>query len=150
MMRRLPPRDCERNLAASGGLIEDDETRMNFEQKADQPLGKFDQTHKYLELGDDENEGKQFLKCEYNKDGDCYRSPWSNTYYPAVSESGEAPGIYPPADLLEMEQRANDVFMRYAKMYYDDNYYTSVYFFETGVDQGFGSCWLVKKSKCEI
>lgn len=47
-----------------------------------------------------------------------------------------------------MEIRANEVFARYAKMYYDKNFYTSVYFFDT--PQGFGSCWLVKKSKFSV
>ena len=88
-----------------------------------------------------------FLKCEYNKDGDCYRSPWSNTYFPTSSEAGETPSVFPSNELLDMEQKANEVFARYAKMYYDDNFYTSVYFFDTDIDQGFGSCWLVKKSK---
>jgi len=44
-----------------------------------------------------------------------------------------------------MEQRANEVFARYANQYYDSNYQTSVYFFDTD-DNGFGSCWLIKKS----
>lgn len=26
--------------------------------------------------------GRDFLKCEYNRDGDSYRSPWSNKYFP--------------------------------------------------------------------
>ena len=46
-----------------------------------------------------------------------------------------------------MEVAANDVFARYAKMYYDKDFITSVYFFESGDQNGFGSCWLVKKSK---
>jgi hypothetical protein len=54
--------------------------------------------------------------------------------------------MYPSDELLEMEQKANDVFARYAKLYYDSNFHTSVYFFDTD-DNGFGSCWLVKKSK---
>ena len=37
-----------------------------------------------------------------------------------------------------MEQTANEVFARYAKMYYDNNVSTSVYFFDTD-DNGFGS-----------
>ena len=62
----------------------------------------------------DEKEGKEFLKCEYNKDGDSYRSPWSNQYYPPI-EPGEDDDedyqpIYPSSELLEMEQKANDVF----------------------------------------
>ena len=52
-----------------------------------------------------------------------------------------------------MEVRANAIFARYAKMYYDDDFVTSVYFFdiaEGGGDSskhGFGSCWMVKKRK---
>lgn len=86
------------------------------------------------------------MKCEYYKDGDSYRSPWSNQYYPPIEigeDEGEPP--YPVNDLLEMEKRANDMFMRYAKLYYDNNFITSVYFFDT--DNGFGSSWLLKKSK---
>ena len=37
------------------------------------------------------------------------------------------------------------MFSRYAKLYYDNNFLTSVYFFDTD-DNGFGSCWLVKKT----
>lgn len=57
--------------------------------------------------------------------------------------------MYPSNELLEMEQKANDVFERYAKLYYDNNYFTSVYFFDTD-DNGFGSCWLIKKSKFRL
>ena len=52
--------------------------------------------------------------------------------------------IYPSQELFEMEQMANDIFSRYARLYYDNNFKTSVYFFDTD-DNGFGSCWLVKK-----
>jgi capping protein beta len=95
----------------------------------------------------DEKEGKEFLKCEYNKDGESYRSPWSNQYFPPiVVGEGEEEPMYPSTELLEMEQKANDVFARYAKLYYDNNFLTSVFFFDTD-NNGFGSCWLVKKSK---
>jgi hypothetical protein len=64
-----------------------------------------------------------------------------------VVSPGEEEPMYPSAELLEMEQKANVVFERYAKLYYDSNYLTSVFFFDTD-NNGFGSCWLVKKSKC--
>jgi len=32
----------------------------------------------------DDKENKEFLKCEYNKDNESYRSPWSNQYYPPI------------------------------------------------------------------
>jgi len=102
-------------------------------------------------VGTDEAEGKPFLLCEYNKDGDSYRSPWSNQYYPPIdmSEVGEDyQPMYPTSELLSMELKANDAFQRYAKLYYDNNYLTSVYFFDTDT-KGFGCCWLVKKQQSE-
>lgn len=89
------------------------------------------------------------MLCEYNKDGDSYRSPWTNTYFPPiVPEAGEEDiePIFPSPELLEMEQKANDVWQRYAKLYYDNNFKTSVYFFDTD-NNGFGSAWLIKKCK---
>ena len=61
-------------------------------------------------------------------------------------EEGEEEPLYPPQDLRELEEKANEVFNRYCHAYYDDNYISSVYFFETDAS-GFGSSWLVKKSK---
>ena len=69
-------------------------------------------------LGEDEQEGKPFLKCEYNMYGDSFRSPWTNKYFPALEQGDEEEAIYPSQDLLVMEQTANEVFARYAKMYY--------------------------------
>jgi len=43
-----------------------------------------------------------------------------------------------------MEMKANDVFARYATLYFDQAM-TSVYFFDTDYE-GFGACFLVKKS----
>lgn len=99
-----------------------------------------------VEIFEDGEKGIDFLGCEYNKDGDSYRSPWSNKYYPAIDDPSYTP-FYPSGNLLEMEVAANDVFARYAKLYYDKDFITSVYFFESGEENGFGSCWLIKKSK---
>ena len=60
------------------------------------------------------------MLCEYNKDGDSFRSPWTNQYFPPIElEEGEEEPWYPSGDLLEMEIKANDMFFRYAKLYYD-------------------------------
>ena len=37
-----------------------------------------------IEIVEDTVEGKPFLKSEYNKDGDSYRSPWTNQYFPPI------------------------------------------------------------------
>ena len=97
----------------------------------------------------DEDQAQEYLQCEYNKDGDSYRSPWSNKYYPPVEveDDPDYQPIYPSPDLLEMEAKANDLFFKYCKLYYDSDFTTSVYFFDTDTASGFGSCWLIKKSK---
>merc|ERR1719329_1369932 len=120
LMRRLPPLHTIKNLAAICELIQEDD-------------------------------GREFLQCEYNKDGDSYRSPWTNKYFPPV-EADDDPDyqpIYPSQDLLEMEGKANDLFFRYSKLYYDSDFHSSVYFFDTDTANGFGSCWLIKKIRQE-
>lgn len=58
---------------------------------------------------EDADKGIDYLSCEYNKDGDSYRSPWSNKYYPPIEDPGYTP-FFPTGELLEMEVQANDVF----------------------------------------
>lgn len=42
----------------------------------------------------------EYLKCEYNRDGESYRSPWTNKYFPPTTNE-DAP--YPSNDLKELE-----------------------------------------------
>jgi len=46
-----------------------------------------------------------------------------------------------------MEGKANDLLFKYCKLYYDSDFNSSVYFFDTDTANGFGSCWLIKKVK---
>ena len=73
----------------------------------------------------DESCGKIFLKHEYNRDGDSYRSPWSNQYLPKTEST-----FYPSAHLLQLEQKANNMFATYVRLYYD-NAHSSVYLVDT-------------------
>ena len=117
-----------------------------FDQ-VDQPLGKFfpfflilhDLLIFFVEEETDTTNGKKFLKHEYNRDGDSYRSPWTNAYFPASDEAT----FYPSDQLLQMEQKANEVFAVYVKLYYD--YATSSVYFNDTEGQGFNACFLVKK-----
>ena len=88
----------------------------------------------------DTTNGHEFLKHEYNRDGDSYRSPWSNTYFP---ESPDCT-FFPSEQLLKLEQKANELFKMYVKMYYDYAI-SSVYFNDTEMP-GFNAAFLVKKS----
>ena len=55
--------------------------------------------------------GNPFISCEYNRDGDCFRSPWDNKYYIAEGTEGEVDGeIFPSQELRELEVKANYLF----------------------------------------
>lgn len=92
-----------------------------------------------VEAEQDETTGKMFLKHEYNRDGESYRSPWSNQYFPA-SEST----FFPSAPLQQLEMKANNMFATYVKLYYDSATLSSVYFVDTQ-EPGFNAVFLVKK-----
>ncbi|GJW88425.1 probable F-actin-capping protein subunit beta [Tanacetum coccineum] len=56
----------------------------------------------------DEDSGKEFILCEYNRDADSYRSPWSNKFHPHLED-----GMYPSEELRKLEVEANEVFTIY-------------------------------------
>ncbi|GKE38978.1 probable F-actin-capping protein subunit beta [Tanacetum coccineum] len=56
----------------------------------------------------DEDSGKEFILCEYNRDADSYRSPWSNKFHPHLDD-----GMYPSEELRKLEVEANEVFTIY-------------------------------------
>jgi len=133
LMRRLPPRDVHQNL--SGLTAMRPELTEEFLQRVDQPL----QTRVCSETK------RRYLLCDYNRDGDVYRSPWSNAYDPPLED-----GFAPSAALRELEVAANEVFDAYREAYYEahSNSVSSVYMWELGgggSDVGFASCWLIKK-----
>ena len=92
-----------------------------------------------VEVASDESNGFKYLKHEYNRDGDSYRSHHTNTYYPRSTDCT----FFPSDNLLQLEVRANELFATYVHLYYDDAI-SSVYFNDTET-QGFNACFLVKK-----
>lgn len=81
--------------------------------------------------------GKEFLCCDYNRDGDSYRSPWSNDFVPALDD-----GVVPSERVRKMEVRANEGFDVYRELYFEGGV-SSVYFWD--IDEGFAGCVLLKK-----
>lgn len=61
LMRRLPPTRTEENVASLIGICPD---------YADDLLGSVDQP---LQLKTDRATGKEYLACDYNRDGESYR-----------------------------------------------------------------------------
>jgi len=129
LMRRMPPSRVENSLA---GLIE------MVPELTDDLLAQVDQPLKVMK---DTKTGKNFVLCDYNRDGDSYRSPWSNEYFPPVDD-----GFLPSKRLRDMELTANNLFDVYRKLYFEGGY-SSAYFFDTDEndDQAFGACFLIHK-----
>ncbi|CAG9334504.1 unnamed protein product [Blepharisma stoltei] len=128
LMRRMPPSACEKNLAGVSKLIENEEIVDQVYQRVDKPL----------ELGVCESTGNEFILCEFNRDGDSYRSPYSNNYQPPLPESS-----VPSAELRQVEVKANEIFNEYRKLYYEGGI-SSAYLWDTNPNE-FAGAFLVKK-----
>jgi capping protein (actin filament) muscle Z-line, beta len=87
-------------------------------------------------------QGRRYLLCDYNRDGDSYRSPWSNKYKPALDD-----GFVPSEKLRLMEIEANELFDAYRELYFEGGT-SSVYLWD--LDKGFAGCFLIKKSKNSV
>jgi len=55
--------------------------------------------------------GREFLCCDYNRDGDSWRSPWSNEFEPPLED-----GVVPSERVRRMEVRANEGFDVYREL----------------------------------
>jgi len=125
LMRRLPPTQIEDNLAGlldlAPDLVED------LLSAVDQPL----------KIAFDASAKRDYLLCDYNRDGDSYRSPWSNKYDPPLSD-----GVVPSTTLRKLEVELNEVFDAYRDLYYEGGV-SSVYCWD--IDDGFAAVILIKK-----
>lgn len=133
LVRRMPPSTVENSLA---GLIElAPEVTDDLFTNVDQPL----------KVESDTKSGKEFVVCDYNRDGDSYRSPWSNEYFPPMAD-----GFLPDKKLRAMEELANHLFDAYRNLYFEGGN-SSAYFFETddAKSNTFGACWLIHKDVAE-
>lgn len=129
LMRRMPPASVENSLAGLIELVPD---------LTDELLTHVDQP---LKVQKDTKTGKNYVLCDYNRDGDSYRSPWSNEYFPAMED-----GFLPSKKLRDLEVQANSLFDTYRKLYFEGGY-SSAYFFETDEKdpENFGACFLIHK-----
>ncbi|KAI9105244.1 F-actin-capping protein subunit beta [Phlyctochytrium arcticum] len=129
LMRRLPPQKVEENLA---NLVElAPHLTEDLLSAIDQPLRvqRCKQT------------GRDYLLCDYNRDGDSYRSPWSSEYEPPITD-----GAQPSAKLRKLEVAANDAFSTYRELYFDGGV-SSVYMWD--LDEAFASVVLIKNVAAE-
>jgi len=126
-MRRLPPSQIENNLQGLIDLLPD--IVEDLLAAIDQPL----------KVAHDSSQKKDYLLCDYNRDGDSYRSPWSNAYDPPLKD-----GTLPSKELREIEVEANKVFEKYRELYFNGGV-SSVYCWD--LEDGFASVVLIKKTQ---
>jgi len=126
LMRRLPPQQIEKNLSNLIDLIPS--LCEDLLSSVDQPL----------KIARDKQTGRDYLLCDYNRDGDSYRSPWSNSYDPPLED-----GAMPSDRLRKLEMDANAAFDQYREMYFEGGV-SSVYLWD--LDHGFAGVILIKKA----
>jgi capping protein beta len=124
-MRRLPPQNTEENLAKLLDVVP--HLTDDLLSSVDQPL----KVKRCIQTG------KDYLVCDYNRDGDSYRSPWSNEYDPLYE------GTTPSSRLRKIEVSANEAFDTYREMYFEGGV-SSVYLWDVE-DGGFAGVVLIKK-----
>uniref|UniRef100_A0A8C4TKF7 F-actin-capping protein subunit beta n=1 Tax=Erpetoichthys calabaricus TaxID=27687 RepID=A0A8C4TKF7_ERPCA len=106
LMRHLLPQQIEKNLSDLIDLVPS--LCEDLLSSGDQPL----------KIAHDKSVAKDYLLCDYNRDGDSYRSPWSNTI------------------------EANNAFDQYRDLYFEGGV-SSVYLWD--LDHGFAVVILIKK-----
>ncbi|KAL5525747.1 hypothetical protein ACEPAG_7084 [Sanghuangporus baumii] len=126
LMRRLPPTKVEENVKALVNICP---------EYADDLLGSVDQP---LRLLVDRATGREYLACDYNRDGESYRSPWTNEYDPPLDD-----GTTPSPKLRKLEIAANEAFDTYREMYFEGGV-SSVYLWDLD-DGGFAGVVVLKK-----
>jgi len=131
LLRRLPPDAVVDNLGLI--LAEQPDLAEDLLSRVDQPL----------RVAHDGAAGRDYLLCDYNRDADSYRSPWSSAYDPPLED-----GAVPPPELRTLEVAANEVFNAYRAAYYEGGT-SSVYLWQVeGAPAGaFAAAFLVHKGE---
>ena len=101
LLRRLPPSKVSQNLDLLQSLLPEDVT-TELLSSVDVPLA----TRTCAKTG------REYLLCDYNRDGDSYRSPWSGEWEPAIEDP-----ILLSEGTRELEVKANDAFDSYRDLY---------------------------------
>lgn len=126
LLRRLPPQNIEENLLRLIQLLPGYTPAL---------LNTVDIPTKVHVCPTSQQE---YLACDYNRDGDSYRSPWSGQYDPPCE------GLQPSDRLRELEVRANEAFATYRSQYYEGGV-SSVYLWDVPEGNAFAAAILIKK-----
>lgn len=103
LMRRLPASSIQSNIDKLISLCPD--LAEELITLIDRPLQI---RHDHSPNGNN----KEFLACDYNRDGESWRSPWSSVYQPPLQD-----GTQPSEELRGLEIKANHAFDSYRQLY---------------------------------
>lgn len=92
-----------------------------------------------LQIAVDPETQQQYIRCDFNRDCDSFRSPFTSRYYPELPD-----GIQPPPALRRLELAAQGGFDAYKRLYFSDGAVLSVYAWEIDYDR-FGVGVFVRK-----
>nr|CDS33771.1 F actin capping protein subunit beta [Hymenolepis microstoma] len=126
LLRRMPPQKFEHVLQCVLDICP---------QISDAVLSTVDQP---MKIKHDAKAGRDYLLSDFNRDGDSFRSPWTNVYDPPLED-----GVVPSERLRALEIDANNAFDQYRQMYFEGGI-SSTYCWD--LDQGFAMAILIKKS----
>ncbi|MCJ1384848.1 F-actin-capping protein subunit beta [Xylographa soralifera] len=129
LLRRLPPSSTSANLTRLCTLAP--HLTEDLLSSVDQPL----------EVRRCKKTGRDYLLCDYNRDGDSWRSPWSNEFEPPIED--EEGGVKPSERVRGLEVRMGEGVDVYRELYYEGGV-SSVYFWD--LDDGFAGVVLLKKT----
>ncbi|KAL2314711.1 F-actin-capping protein subunit beta [Schizosaccharomyces pombe] len=126
LLRRLNPKDISKNLDTILSVAPD---------LADVLLSSVDQP---LKVNTCSESGNQYLLCDFNRDGDSYRSPWSNKYDPPLED-----GLVSTDRVRKLEVSLNEAIRVYLDLYYEGGV-SSVYLWDQ--DDSYAGAVLIKKA----
>ena len=136
LLRRLPPQKIEENVHSLAQLLP---------TQANDLLSTVDIPAKIRVCP---ISSREYLLCDYNRDGNSYRSPWSNEYDPPLDDMAD--GWKPSERLRKLEVVANEAFATYRTLYYEGGV-SSVYVWDDipaedeNVNERFMAAVLIKK-----
>ncbi|RKF75127.1 F-actin-capping protein subunit beta [Golovinomyces cichoracearum] len=142
LLRRLEPKHVTTHLNSIISLVPS--LTEELLASVDQPLA----------IARCQKTGRDYLLCDYNRDGDSYRSPWSGEFENSLGGTGQGgidddgnnqgagEGAVPSERVRKMEIKANEAFDVYRELYYEGGV-SSVYFWN--LDDGFAGVVLLKK-----
>lgn len=106
-MRRLPPQ----RTAVNRALLLD-----NLPDLAEDLSTQLDMPLQVAIDSSPEGRGREYLCCDYNREGDSYRSHWSNAYYPSLASADGYEGELPSREMRALEVKANQAFDTYRQL----------------------------------